>query len=594
MSRIAEPPRLYRCLNPGVLRETRGTTFELVRHFVARLFDGEWSSTAGQWQTVAASAFALLLPAGVLLVRSGSADQDRYLRLSKLASPEPFRAAALSDELALLTLVFAVTALMAAIQWQSLFPARRDHFALAGLPVSARQIFTARFLSIFLLAVALVVAMNLLPSVLAPLEFSGRWQKNPSLWLNIEAQAASSSLGCFFVLFAIVALQGVMVNVLPPRWFARVSVYVQATLIAAAVLAGLFSWSMRDGTADRLAQLPQFGAWLPPVWFTGMHERLLGDSDLFFAAMARRGLLALLAAVLLALFSYAACYRRYRALLIEAPVILEEAGSRRWSVLRLLARHPQQQAILEFMAKTLARSRAQRVIWLAYVGAAVGIVINSSLIDARFSGAGTQSVLTFLVLYWPVATSVVLLSGFRHVLRIPAELPANWVFQLTESLGRREWMSAVERFILGYAIVPVYLLVFPLAVYSEGWWMALRMTSLQVLVSLTIFELLFYSWQQLPFACSYTPGKRPLILILGAYFGVLAAAVPAVSLSIRAGSEFLELYAVYLAFFGGIWIWARLRRRDGWGEAKLLYEDLPEGVTDLGIHELSWRQHVPE
>jgi len=70
--------------------------------------------------------------------------------------------------------------------------------------------------------------------------------------------------------------------------------------------------------------------------------------------------------------------------------------------------------------------------------------------------------------------------------------------------------------------------------------------------------------------------------------------VPAVSLSIRAGSEFLELYAVYLAFFGGIWIWARLRRRDGWGEAKLLYEDLPEGVADLGIHELSWRQHVPE
>ena len=73
-----------------MLRETRGTTFELVRHFAARQFDGEWSSTAGQWQTVAASAFALLLPAGVLLLRSGSADQDRYLRLSKLAPPSHF------------------------------------------------------------------------------------------------------------------------------------------------------------------------------------------------------------------------------------------------------------------------------------------------------------------------------------------------------------------------------------------------------------------------------------------------------------------------------------------------------------------------
>jgi hypothetical protein len=118
------------------------------------------------------------------------------------------------------------------------------------------------------------------------------------------------------------------------------------------------------------------------------------------------------------------------------------------------------------------------------------------------------------------------------------------------------------------------------------------MTSLQILISLTIFELLFYSWQQLPFACSYTPGKRPLILVLGGYLGVLGMIVPVLSLWVRVGSEFIELFAVYLVFFGGIWIWARIRRRDGWGEAKLLYEDLPEGVPDLGIHELSWRGHA--
>jgi len=556
------------------------------------MFDGEWSATAGQWQTVAVSAFALLLPAGLLLLRSGSTDQDRYLRLSALTSAEPYRAAALADELALLTLVFAVTALVAAIQWQSLFPSRRDYLALAGLPVRARQIFTARFICIFILSTALVVAMNLLPSVLAPLAYGGHWQKNASLVVNIRAQAVASGLGCFFVLSAIVALQGLLLNVLPARWFACVSVYVQAAIIGGALLAALFSWSIRDWPAERIRELSQLGAWAPPVWFAGLHERLLGDPDPFFAAMARRSVFALLASILLVVLGYIACYRRYQKLLLETPVPITTAPTRRWTVLRLLARKPQQQAILEFMALTLSRSRAQRVIWLAYIGAAIGIVINSSLIDARFVGHDAHSVLNFLVLYWPLSMSVVLLSGFRHVLRIPAELPANWIFQLTENLGRKEWMSMVERFIILYAIAPVYLLLFPLTLLALGWPLALRMTSLQILISLTIFELLFYSWQQLPFTCSYTPGKRPLILILGGYLGVLGMIVPALSLSVRAGSEFIELFAVYLAFFGGIWIGARKRRREGWGDAKLLYEDLPEGVPDLGIHELTWRGYA--
>jgi hypothetical protein len=106
---------------------------------------------------------------------------------------------------------------------------------LGILPVRPRQIFIARFATVLLFSTALVVVMNLLPSIVAPLEFGGRWQKNPSLAVNIGAQAVSSGLGCFFVLFAIVALQGVLLNLLPVRLFARVSVYVQAGLIGAAL-----------------------------------------------------------------------------------------------------------------------------------------------------------------------------------------------------------------------------------------------------------------------------------------------------------------------------------------------------------------------
>jgi len=575
------------------LEETHGTKFELVRHFFRRMLDGEWSSAPGQWQNVVVGAFALLLPAGLLIVREGSingAYSGKFRYLSMLPAPGPFRAAALADELALLTLVLAVTGLLALVQWQSFFPSRRDYVSLAGLPVRSRQIFAARFATLLLFSIALVVAMNLLPSIVAPLEFSGRWQKNSSLLVNMKAQAVASGLGGLFLLLAMVALQGLLLNTLPARLFARVSVYAQSLLVALLLLAGLYSWSIRDWPQSTVERLPQFGAWLPPVWFAGLHERLLGDIDPFYRQMANRSLVALALAVVLSVLTYFASYKRYRALLVEAPVRVAVPRRRQWSLLQLLAPRPQQEAVMQFMAKTLARSRAHRMIWLAYLGAAVGIMLNSSLIDGAFlaRGGGARPALRFVVLFWPLGLSVVLLSGFRHVLSIPAELPANWIFRISESHGRREWMSAVERFILAYTIAPIYLLLFPLAMRTVGWPLAARMTILQVLVSLTMFDLLFYSWQQLPFTCSYIPGKRPMIAVLAGYIGALGIVVPILTVMIATASQLMEMFVVYLAIFGGIWIWARKRRRDGWGESRILYEDVPGGAPNLGIKDLSW------
>ena len=114
------------------------------------------------------------------------------------------------------------------------------------------------------------------------------------------------------------------------------------------------------------------------------------------------------------------------------------------------------------------------------------------------------------------------------------------------------------------------------------------MTVQQVLVSLTMFDLLFYDWQQLPFTCSYTPGKRSMGMVLAGYFAILAVVVPVVTLIVRAGSEFTGTFLITGPVLAAVWMWARLRRLEGWGEAKLLYEDLPSSMPDLGIRELTW------
>ncbi len=116
-----------------------------------------------------------------------------------------------------------------------------------------------------------------------------------------------------------------------------------------------------------------------------------------------------------------------------------------------------------------------------------------------------------------------------------------------------------------------------------GWATGLRMMMLQALTSLAIFELLFYSWQQLPFACSYAPGKRPLASTVGRYLAAIFFLAPALSIIIATASQMTVLFTLFAAGFGAFWLWVRRGRREGWGEAKLIYEDDPEALADLGL-----------
>jgi hypothetical protein len=220
---------------------------------------------------------------------------------------------------------------------------------------------------------------------------------------------------------------------------------------------------MKNWTPKTVAKVPAFGQWFPPAWFAGLNQKLTGEGDAFLLGMAHRAQAATGIAVAVAVAAYWMNYRRYRKLLLEAPVRLAAPRTWRWSLLRLLAGSPRREAVMEFIAKTLARSRTHRLLWLVYLGAAVAVVLNSSIIDGAIfaRGHGWIKAVRFLVLFWPLACSVVILSGFRHVLSIPAELGANWIFQLTESQGRAEWASAVERFVMAYAVAPIYLILFP-------------------------------------------------------------------------------------------------------------------------------------
>jgi hypothetical protein len=548
------------------LDETHGPVFELTRHFLARIFDSELFATPGQWRTVATGCLAMLLTARMALFDLDSASRFRH---SAPPSMDTIRFAHFSGQLAPLVLLMCVCGLLAILQWQMLLPSRADYFALASLPVRPRQIFTARFIAFCLFTTIVALTLNAIPALLVRAPFTSGVP-----WV----------LACYFPFFAIVALQGLLVNTLSGRWYARAAAAVQGVLSCTLFLGALSSFHVAGWAPDRETLLRRF-AWAPPVWFAGLEQTFHGSGEPVMHAFAARAVFAVTISLLLAVAAYFVSYRRYRALLLEAPREAASGARNQWSLLNLLARDPRQAAIIHFMANTIARSRTHRLVLLAYAGSAAGILINSLLIAqaAEHWSASAATTLKFMVYYWPIVASMIVIPGLRHIFRLPAELNANWLFRITESQGRAQWMSAVERVIVVYAILPIYLMSAPAAVAVLGWSVAGRLLILQWLASMAMFEALFYSWQQLPFACSYAPGQRPVMTILGKYLAAIFMAAPPLAVLIASFSQLPATFAILVSVFAAAWLRMRYLRRQGWGEANLIYEDSPDAMADLGL-----------
>jgi len=116
----------------------------------------------------------------------------------------------------------------------------------------------------------------------------------------------------------------------------------------------------------------------------------------------------------------------------------------------------------------------------------------------------------------PLVLSFFALSGMRVIFPLPAELRANWIFQLTENERRRDCLAGVRKSMMVWTIVPLFALLWPACAFLWGW----RVASLELLFALTLslilIELLLLRFFKIPFTCSYLPGKANITL-----FGVI-------------------------------------------------------------------------
>ncbi len=477
--------------------------------FKSRFFENDLASPDGGFETNIWQVLGFLGTPGFLVaffqmpafmelaIQPPGPDVDWRLRVARLFFP---------------AYSFAVTGFVTLFEWEMLFPDRRDFLILATFPVRLRELFGAKFAALGMFLLIMAAAVNCFPTLMVPVFSMAVPQVRAAGGFRVAAaQIAATAGASAFGFFAIAALQGVLINVVSPRIFRRISPSIQMCGMSAMVLILLsfpiYAMLLRTTAAEH----PQRLWFFPPFWFCGMYDLFSPHGDPLFASLGRFGAQALLVAAAIFALAWGLGFRRYYRRTLES----EDTSSRGPLRIRTsgLIRLPEERAIFAFIGWTLARSAKHRMFLATYisVGVSVGLLATIAVRAGRIgiSQEGLRSV-PFLIVFFVV-------SGFRAAFQFPAELASNWLFRITEANWGETSRSATRKRVLISGVVPALLLLLPLEIWGWGWQAGLLHSAFQFASGALLIEVLFWSFGKVPFTCSYFPGKFNLALLGGLY-----------------------------------------------------------------------------
>ncbi len=505
---------------------------ELSRHFFSRFFDTELISRRGEPGLTLIHVLALLALPGAFysLYLFPVYDYIDWYDLEAL-----YQRLTLVDPCRLLTLSMVVVGMVTVLEWDALFPDRRDYAVLAPLPLKPSVIFSAKAAALAVFLALFVVDVNLLPSLIYPsVAMTGRPGSPLRLLGWVGVHAFSAVAGCAFVALFFVALQGVLVCFLSHRLFRKLSLVIQGVAMVALLsmffLLPLFSLLLPAWLRAKSAALYA----LPPMWFLGLYETLLGRSEPIFRSLAELAVGTLGLVLVISATTYLLAYRRFLVRSAEEADRLPAGPSAIESWLttlanRLVVRRPLERATFYFVAKTMVRSKKHRLFFAAYAGVGVALVIESVVSTFVAVRHAPLAEVEAALLSIPLILSFFVLSGIRAVFPIPAELSANWVFRLTENERRADCLSGVRKMMVVFGIAVLFSLLLPLQIVLWGWRAALFQLGFATVLALILLEVLLLGFFKVPFTCSYQPGKAKMTLL--GFFYWLAFAIYAYTMA---------------------------------------------------------------
>lgn len=497
----------------------------LIRRFLAGFLDpGELSESgpAGVARTIAGIA-AVLLALGVILARA-FLKRYRMANDPDIGGPAVYHAIALADHFFLIAVPMVIVAFVTVLAGAALFPDETDFRVLMPLPVSRRLIFGAK-----LAALAAFVGIFVATAEAALVPLFTVTIVSPYLDHSVAALVASyfvaSLAGSLFAALAVIAVQAMLLLLVPRRWLSPASAAVTSVLIFGLIVSLPFV-----GRFTAMGQPLSSGArWLravPPAWFAGLEQWLLGDAR--FGSQAAMAATGLAAAGLISALAYLVLYWHFERAIIRSP----KSPRAPVSAIARAATHkladkspgaPGFRAVLGFTSLTLRRSPLHQglLVTISAIGAALtvndllGIDIPAAL--AAPARAWRHRELVDSVLWAPFVLIFVSTLAARASLLVPVEPRANWIFRMTErpairldQLDAAAWTMRL----LGVGLPAIVLLPFQWFVLGPG---SLTATLAAILGGAVLVEVLFLDWRRIPFTCSYQMGKgfMPLVMLKG-------------------------------------------------------------------------------
>ena len=266
----------------------RRQLFILTRHFFHRLFRNDIVDFEDQMIERLIGILALL---GVFCGLLSYAFLNKYFWI-------PDEGTSWVEKCAFITFCMLVMGLIAALEWDILFPDTRDYKNLTILPLKTRILFSAKFASLCLFvglfALSMISVSTLIFASLLP-----HWRSSSPLFiLNfILVHLLCVFLALFFAFFFNIFLIGILMALLGQRLFSRFSSYIKSFLLIAYVflivlymrvlLFGIRSLASDEIIRGNLPIIRNFMNYFPPMWFTDLYETLLGSRTIPYVPISQ-------------------------------------------------------------------------------------------------------------------------------------------------------------------------------------------------------------------------------------------------------------------------------------------------------------------
>ena len=553
----------------------------LIRHFFGRFFDNELVSQHGDMRTNVVQAFGLVATPGLMV--------PFYMIPQRARFDHPFawHWVLLSDYYFFIMFSMVVMGFVMVFEWDALFPDRKDYLILTPLPLGGGSIFAGKMLALVIFLGLFAVDANFFCTLLAPLVTGGEGTRAPLIWRLIGIHAVSVLGAGTFVALSIASVQGVLINLLTGRGFRRVSPWVQMGLMSGLIIV-LFLTPLACASIRPLVESHSpLLRWFPPFWFLGLYLDMLpgqpaGPAFHELAELARQGLAISATAFTL---TYLAGYRRHARRVMQS-VEGAEGGPGRLrttfdtAVNRWLLPHPLERATFHFINNTILRNAKQRLFLATYGGIAVALALPAVLRIGMRPGAPIVSFYAAGLLSVPLTLSFFAVSGLRAAFNFPAELRANWVFQICESEDSMPHMRAARKWIVLMGMAPLFGLLAPLEIYFRGWRLGFIHLSFALALSLVLLNVLLIWFRKIPFTCSYFPGKTSMAVMFFLYLaGFTAYSWSMADLEAKLLNEPAQLLLFYAVIAASLYGLARLEKRELGVDDSLIYEDEPDPIV---------------